>query len=137
MKTTCHFLLLILFLQVHSAFSQSAETIVQANLEAYNERDIETFMSYISEDIEMYNLGDCEPYMKGKEAVEKLYADYFDRSPELHSEIKKRIVFDNKVIDHEYITGANGSSDPFELVFMYEVENDLIVRTTAIRKKQK
>jgi hypothetical protein len=110
------------------------DSIVQLSLEAYNNHDFELFMSYFSEDIEMYNLNECEPYVTGIDAVGKLYKDYFDASPELHSEIKNRMVFGNKVIDYEYITGARGSSEPFELIFMYEVEGDKIVRTTAVRK---
>jgi len=125
---------LALCFTVIQLFAQSAEEIVQANLEAYNNRDIETFMSYMADDITMYNLGECEAYLQGKEKVRERYANYFKSSPELHSEIKKRMVFDNKVIDHEYITGSNGSNQAFEMIFMYEVEDGLIVKTTAIRK---
>ena len=84
-----------------SLFSQDSELekVVQANLDAYNNRDIETFMKYIDDDIAFYNLGECEPYLKGKEEVRKRYQDYFDKSPNLHSEIKNRMVFGNKVID--------------------------------------
>lgn len=110
------------------------DSIVQLSLEAYNSHDLEAFMSYFSKDIEMYNLGDCEPSASGIVAVRERYKDYFDASPDLHSEIKNRIVFDNKVIDYEYITGARGSKEPYELIFMYEVVDDKIVRTTAIRK---
>ncbi|MEQ8625543.1 MAG: nuclear transport factor 2 family protein [Vicingaceae bacterium] len=119
-----------------SLFSQDSELekVVQANLDAYNNRDIETFMKYIDDDIAFYNLGECEPYLKGKEEVRKRYQDYFDKSPNLHSEIKNRMVFGNKVIDYEYITGSNGTNEPFELIFMYEVEDQKIVKTTAIRK---
>jgi hypothetical protein len=93
-------------------------------------------MEYIANDIAMYNMGECDPYLKGKEKVRERYASYFEKSPELHSEIKQRIIFDNKVMDHEYITGSNGSSEPFELIFIYEVKDGLIVKTTAIRKGQ-
>ena len=127
----------ILFLLVitYTTNAQSSpDSIVQLSLEAYNDHNFDLFMSYFSDDIEMYNLNECEPYILGIGAVGKLYKDYFDASPELHSEIKNRMVFDNKVIDYEYITGARGSSEPFELIFMYEVEGDKIIRTTAIRK---
>ncbi len=114
--------------------NKSVEEVVQANLDAYNNRDIESFMQYIADDIEFYNLGECEPYLKGKEEVRKRYAAYFEKSPKLHSEIRNRMVFDNKVIDYEYITGSNGSGEPFELIFMYEVVEEQIVKTTAVRK---
>ncbi len=118
-------------------FSQTeAEKVVQGSLDAYNAHDFEKFMSFFSEDIEMYELHESEPSVKGIEEVRKRYKDYFDASPELHSKIKNRMVFGNKVIDYEYITGARGSKEPYELIFMYEVENGKIVRTTAIRKEK-
>lgn len=39
------------------------------------------------------------------------------------------------VIDHEYITGARGSKEAFEIVLIYEVDNDKIIKMTAIRKR--
>ena len=124
------------FFITNAVFCQNnkAEDVVKANLDAYNNRDIDSFMLYIADDIKFFNLGECEPYLKGKEEVRKRYSQYFEKSPILHSEIKNRIVFDNKVIDYEYITGANGSSKPFELIFMYEVLEGKIIKTTAIRK---
>ena len=134
MKKTLLFGLFISFM-ILNLNAQNPEAIVQANLEAYNKHDIDTFMEYMADDIEMYNMGECEPYLKGKENVKARYAAYFEKSPDLHSDIKQRIVFDNQVIDHEYITGANGSKEPFELIFIYEVRDGLIVKTTSIRKK--
>lgn len=132
-------IVMLTFVTMAFVFSTAAQdvkpdSIVQLSLDAYNNHDFELFMNYFSEDVEMYNLGDCEANVQGREAVRELYKDYFDASPNLHSEIKNRMVFDNKVIDYEYITGARGSDKPFELIFMYEIEGDKIVRTTAIRK---
>ncbi|MFK7783474.1 MAG: nuclear transport factor 2 family protein [Crocinitomicaceae bacterium] len=110
------------------------DSIVQLSLDAYNNHEFELFMSFFAEDVEMFNLNQCEPYAKGIDEVRNLYKGFFDASPNLHSEIKQRMVFDNKVMDYEYVTGARGSSEPFEIIFMYEIEGDKIVRTTAIRK---
>lgn len=132
-------LVLITIVAVGFAFNSQSQdikpdSIVQLSLDAYNNHDFDLFMSYFADSVEMYNIGDCEPYRVGKEAVGKMYRDYFDASPNLHSEIKNRMVFGNTVIDYEYITGAKGSDEPFELIFMYHIEGDKIVRTTAIRK---
>jgi hypothetical protein len=129
------FLVLLTFWP-HDGVAQKVapDSIVQLSLEAYNDHDFDRFMSFFADSVEMYNLGDCEPYIVGKDAVGEMYKDYFDASPELHSEIKNRMVFGNTVIDYEYITGARGSKKPFELIFMYHIEGDKIVRTTAIRK---
>jgi len=55
---------------------------------------------------------------------------FFDNTPNLHCEIKKRIVIGNKVIDQEYIT-ANDQN--FGAVAVYEVENGKIAKVTFIR----
>lgn len=134
MKKWCLLFGVVLIFNLNaSAQDANPDSIVQLSLDAYNNHDFALFMSYFSEEVEMFDVGQCEAYVSGKEAVGKLYKDYFDASPDLHSTITNRMVLGNKVIDYEYITGARGG-DPFELIFMYEVENDKIVRTTAIRK---
>jgi len=114
--------------------SMSSEQIVQANLEAYNDRDIDLFMSFFSEEIELKNFDTGEVTASGITEIRKLYKGLFDASPNLHSEILKRTVFSNKIIDHEYITGRNGSTDPLELVLIYETRDNKIFRMTVLRK---
>lgn len=132
--------LLVLFMFLTSttlmiAQDNTTEIIVQANLDAYNNHDIELFMSFFSEDVEIHHFNDGKKTAMGIKEVRAIYEPYFKASPNLHSKILNRIVFDNKVIDHEYITGARGNSEPFELVMIYEVENDKIVKMTAIRQR--
>ena len=91
-------------------------------------------MASFSEDITMYNWSDTLPATAGLAAVRARYKALFDASPKLHSTILKRIVFDNKVIDHEYITGRMGAVEPVELVLIYEVRGDKIFKVTVIRK---
>ena len=112
----------------------STEQIVQSNLEAYNNRDLEKFMSWFSEDIELYSFSEMKLVASGKPAIEKLYKELFDASPNLHSTILKRIVFENKVIDHESIVGRKGASDTLEIVMIYEVKDGKIFKMTSIRK---
>lgn len=103
-------------------------------MEAYNARDLDVFMTFFDEDIEMYNFHAENSSAKGLKEVRSIYKNMFDASPMLHSKILNRIVFDNKVIDYEFITGAYGKAEPFELVFIYEIRDGKIFRTTAIRK---
>lgn len=114
--------------------SMSSEQIIQANLEAYNGRDIDLFMSFFSEEIELKNFDTGEVTASGITEIRKLYKGLFDASPNLHSEILKRTVFSNKIIDHEYITGRNGSAEPLELVLIYETRDNKIIRMTVMRK---
>lgn len=101
------------------------EQIVQKNLDYYNARDIDGFMSLMADDIKFYNFSDGKVTITGLDECRKFYSELFDLSPELHS---------NKVIDHECITGRNGSSMPVELVLIYEVKDNLIYKVTVMRK---
>ena len=127
------FLLSILCNMLH-AQNNNVESVVQANLDAYNNRDIESFMSYISDEIEMYEFDSQKQTVKGADACRKIYTELFEVSPKLHSTILKRIVFDNKVIDHEYIVGRRGSDTAIELVLIYEVKEGKIFRISVMRK---
>ncbi len=133
MKNIFQIFLLLLITTMLNA-QKTAEQIVQANLDAYNNLDIEQFMSYISEDIEVYEFDSKKLNIKGAEACRKVYAELFALSPKLHSTILKRIVFDNKVIDHEYIIGRRGSDTAIELVLIYEVRDEKIFRISVMRK---
>ena len=108
--------------------------IVQENLDFYNQRNIEGFMSSFSDSITLFMFGKTEPVAKGKDAIQKLYKELFDDSPKLHSTILHRAVIGNKVIDHESIKGRKGSKKPVKLVMIYEVSGDKIVRMTVIRE---
>ncbi len=133
MKNIFQIFLLLLITTMLNA-QKTAEQIVQANLDAYNNRDIESFMSYISDEIEMYEFDSQKQTVKGADACRKIYTELFEVSPKLHSTILKRIVFDNKVIDHEYIVGRRGSDTAIELVLIYEVKEEKIFRISVMRK---
>ncbi|MEM8940270.1 MAG: hypothetical protein AAGC64_13095, partial [Bacteroidota bacterium] len=65
--------------------------------------------------------------------VRKLYKNLFEKSPNLHSELKNRMILGNTVIDHEKITGRMGNDEPIELIVIYELSELKIIRVTVIR----
>lgn len=107
----------------------SPRHIVQKQLDAYNAQDLDGFLATYSEDIELYDYPN-ELFVQGKEQMRKRYAAFFEKTPDLHCEIKKRIVIGNKVIDEEHIM-ANGAK--FSTVAIYEVENGKIAKVTFLR----
>jgi len=111
-------------------FEQSAEAIVQNQLNAYNDRNIDDFLNTYSENVQVFNFPD-ELRFKGRTTMRAQYADFFENTPDLYCEIKNRIVIGNKVIDEEYIT-ANGTN--FSAVAIYEVENGKIAKVTFLRE---
>lgn len=112
------------------------EEVVQKQLETYNNRDIDGFMSVIDKEITMHNFATGDVTLKGFDACKKVYAALFEASPKLHSKILSRTTFDNKVIDHEHITGRKGSDTPIELVLIYEVNHEKITKITVLRKQE-
>ena len=111
----------------------SPEEVVQKQLESYNNRDIDAFMSVIDKDITIHEFSNGAITIKGYDDCEAVYANLFKESPHLHSKILTRTVFENKIIDHEFITGRKGSSTPIELVLIYEVAQEKINKITVIR----
>jgi len=111
----------------------TTEQIIQYNLEAYNNHDLKEFMSWFSEDIELYSFTNMKLVASGKLEIEKLYKELFELSPNLHSTILKRIVLENKVIDHERIVGRKGETNIQEIIMIYEVKDGKIYKMTSIR----
>ncbi len=116
-----------------SLLAQKPEDVVQAQLEAYNKKDIDEFMETFGDSAKLYSIGDAEPWASGHAEVKAVYADLFGQSPELHSTIVHRSVVGNKVMDHERITGRRGSNEPLELIMIYEVVEGKIIRAWSVR----
>ena len=105
------------------------ENIVQKQLEAYNERDIDAFMATYTDDVKLYNFPK-NLTTDGILEMRKGYTEFFTSTPDLQCEIKNRIVIGNKVIDEEQVM-ANGNI--FYAVAIYEVENGKIAKVTFLR----
>lgn len=109
------------------------EKIVQIQLDTYNSRDIEGFMSVMHPEVMLFEFQNSHPKAAGFDEVKTIYSTLFEQSPKLHSELENRIVLGNKVIDHEKITGRLGSTDIIELVVIYELDDGKIKTITVIR----
>ncbi|MDY8137299.1 nuclear transport factor 2 family protein [Aquimarina sp. 2201CG5-10] len=107
----------------------SPEHIVQKQVEAYNSRDIDAFLETYHNDAIIYNFPKEVKY-NGKEAMRPYYAKKFKEEPNLHCEIKNRIVFKNKVIDEEFVTYADRTA---HVISIYEIQNGKIATVTFIR----
>jgi len=97
--------------------------LVQRQLNAYNARDLEAFLEPYAEDVELYDYKTGKLLGKGKESMRKDYA-FFKQVPDLHCEIKARIVQGNVIIDKEIVTGFGGPA--MEATAIYHIENNKI-----------
>ena len=103
----------------------SPETVVQRQVEAYNARDIEAFLSFYADDVVVRRLPSGEVAWDSKEAMRPRYAKRFAENPELFCTITTRIVHGDWVVDHELVTGVI-DRPRVRAVATYEVKDGLI-----------
>jgi imidazolonepropionase-like amidohydrolase len=108
-----------------SLIKDTPNDLVQRQLNAYNFRNIEAFLEPYADDVEVYTFPDKLRY-KGKENMKKGYADFFEKSVDLHCELKERISQGNTIIDKESISGVG--KGVFEATAIYQIENNKIKR---------
>jgi len=111
--------------------SVSPEAIVDAQLAAYNRRDLEGFLSFYAEDAV---LADHPNHVTqtGKAEMRTRYQLRFS-NPSVHAEIIKRITFGRFVIDHERVVAASPAEGRIEAVAIYEIRDGKIVRVTFLK----
>lgn len=112
-----------------SIIKETAEQLVQRQLDAYNARNIEAFVATYAPDIVLNEFPD-KLICSGIDALRKKYTTLFENTPDLFCDLKNRIVMGNKVIDQEHVL-KNGKF--INAVAVYEVTNGLISKVTFIR----
>jgi hypothetical protein len=97
--------------------------IVEAQVDAYNRRDLAAFVALYSDDVEVFRLPSTTPGLSGKAAFAEFYRTERFNRPGLHAEIVNRIA-------HERIRGVR--AEPFEIVVAYEVLGPSIRRVWSL-----
>lgn len=115
-----------------SGSENDPESVVSKQVDAYNMRDLETFLSFYHDGIIIYSFPD-EVLMSGIDEIRPFYKSRFDNAPELHCEILERIVFGNYVFDYERITGIPDTDVVYALL-IYEVVDNVIKQVWIMRK---
>lgn len=95
------------------------EPAVQRQLEAYNARDLERFVREYTEDVELFRHRDPTPFLVGRSALAAHYQAHRFSLPALHAQLVGRLVFGNKVIDQERVTGVGETA--VDVAAIYEV----------------
>lgn len=103
------------------------EAVVQAQLEAYNARDIDAFIATYADDVKLFELPD-KLLSEGTATMRERYGKLF-KDERLHATIVNRIALGNTVIDHERVrlTFPQGPGT-VEAVAIYEVSDGKITK---------
>jgi hypothetical protein len=104
-----------------------ATDLVDRQIAAYRDRDLDRFLSFYAEDVKIRDF-DGNILMDGQEGMRGMYGPLFRDSPELSVDSPHRIVSGDYVIDEEHISGFNLAGFPPEMhaVVVYRVRDGLI-----------
>ncbi len=109
----------------------AAAEIVQAQLAAYNARDLEAFCACFGADAVLADLNGAVTHI-GAAAVRQRYAELFSQFPQNRAELINRIEVGDVVVDEERIERAPDQA-PFRAIAIYTVKGGLIARVDFVR----
>lgn len=109
-----------------AAVAADPASVVQRQVDAYNRRDLDDFLSVFSPDAQLL-LFPNELLFAGHNTLRSVYGKLISEAVDLHAEVTNRIVQGNYVIDREITTGMPGKPTQIGLA-IYEVKNGLVTR---------
>jgi hypothetical protein len=113
--------------------SPNPEYVVEKQVQAYNARDIDLFLSYYAEDAVIVRHPSGEVIARGRDAMRETYTGMFEKSPDLSCRILQRVLTSSMVVDHELVTGIGGRPD-IRAVAAYTVVDGLISHVLFLPK---
>ena len=113
--------------------AQSPEELANAQLEAYNNRDIEAFLAPYSDSVKVFD-GKGKLLYEGKEIMRDSYGKMFERTPDLYCNLVNRIAVANTVIEHEEVTFSGGKK--IFAIVMYRVTDEKIQEVHFLDRAQ-
>jgi hypothetical protein len=109
--------------------AETSSAIVQAQLDAFNARDIDALMATYAPDAEQYQLHG-ELLARGHEQMRPRYLARFEE-PDLNARLVSRMVVDNVVVDFEIITrNFPEGTGTLEMLCIYEVSGGYIQKAS-------
>jgi hypothetical protein len=131
-KSVITLVLIILSCSVSWSQDNEAQTAAQGQLEAYNRQDIEGFLKWYTDDVEIYNFPD-ELVLRGKDKMRERYVTAWKQNPDQKAKITDRIINGNTVVDKEHVTGRSNGIE-VNVIAIYKIENGKIRKVYFIRE---
>ncbi|GAB4208317.1 MAG: nuclear transport factor 2 family protein [Sandaracinaceae bacterium] len=103
---------------------------VEAQLEAYNARDVDRFVLCFTEDVIVEDARGAR-LLEGREAFRASYAAMFAASPQLHCRVVTRLRAGAFVVDEERVTGRGDAE--LHVIVVYTLKDDLIAHVRILR----
>lgn len=112
------------------------EDIVQRQLEAFNDHDLETLLPLVAEDVVIVDLVDGTEVLRGIDAFRERYVTVFRDRPSVHAHLVGRLTLGPFVIDRERLTDGEGRASEDALA-IYEVSGDVVTRMWFIEPEHR
>jgi hypothetical protein len=107
----------------------SVEKIVDGQLAAYNAHDLDRFVGFFSDEVEVLSFPSGEVLTdRSGPAFRSRFEKLFAAAPEATAELVSRVVKGRIVVDQERIVSAPGSADARQVVSIYQVGAEKIER---------
>jgi hypothetical protein len=97
----------------------------QAQLDAYNARDIDAFVACFAPDVELFDLRSGASRGQGRAQMRRDYGALFARATTLCARVTHRGVVGNVAFDREVVTGLR--DEPVHAMAIYEVADDGLI----------
>lgn len=110
-----------------------AERLAQAQLDAYNARDIDAFAACYAEDVQVFDLHTGEQRFQGRDVLHARYGAQFERCTALHAELVGRLAMGVTAVDQERVTGLV-EGEVVHAIAIYEVREGLIRKVWFARE---
>ncbi|MBH9554212.1 nuclear transport factor 2 family protein [Inhella gelatinilytica] len=112
--------------------SRTPVQTIQAQVDAYNRKDLEAFLATYAEDAEQYTLHG-ELLAKGRETLRGRYLERFTE-PDLHAQILSRSTIGHVVVDTELVTRnfPGEGKGTIEMICIYEVVDGLVRKASFV-----
>lgn len=120
----------------HDARVTDPEAIVQAQLDAFNEHDLDALVPLFADDVVIYDLVDGSVVVRGIDAFRERYRAVFRDRPKVRAELVGRLELGPFVIDRERLTDG-AAHPPEDALALYEVDGGLITRCWFIEPEHR
>jgi hypothetical protein len=107
----------------------SPEEIVDGQLAAYNDHDLDAFLDFFAENVEVRSFPSGEVIAdRSGTAFQERYRALFAANPDAHAELISRVAKGSIIIDQERITSSTADEPVRHVVAMYEVAEKKVER---------
>jgi hypothetical protein len=120
----------------HDARVTGPESIVQAQLDAFNEHDLDGLAPLFADDVVIYDLVDGSVVLRGIDAFRERYRAVFHERPDVRAELAGRLELGPFVIDRERLTDGD-EHPPEDALAIYEVDGGVITRCWFIEPEHR